>query len=880
MQSKSVIRAVMERDDSEAAPGSITTTTSSAPTGTPAPNMFVCTQANPTPLSTHFVDRKAVQVIQQAIPKPANVTTQYLQQAYAAQQHRIMVQTTAVHEHQQPTALTTHSHASVHQWAIHLTTPSVKWECSTDITSECRLCSITSQPIRQFQATRSSGSAGAIGQHTMLLGNSSSPGSQAQMYLRTQMLILAPAASVSADPPALTSVSSQPGSTQRYSAPITYPSKSGSSRGDPFSPAVFTPMQSHAVVRQQLHCTPSTKVAAPQLILQSSTAHRQVQPIALQVTPQDRGPPPLSLLTRTTPAPAALLSQHCEVLSVSTPSDQPANQSSVQQQAVVSTSTLPPSCSALLDPPSLHLGPVVEPRAQPLPLSCPPPHNMAFPRLAVPPASLQRLSLRSVHTIAMQSDNILVPDNELPGADAFVQLPFQNLSPPQTVAVDLKVQPPTQKEDPSSEAVQLLKEEEQHAEQVRGEQHIFPPKSGTPTPSTLPSLADLQTCCDSLIHSKDCTGLVEHSCLQSSRSMIQLPEEPALNSIPPSQLCAAVRSSSRLPPASLPASPEGKPSQATIRPHILTHLIEGFVIREGLEPFPVGCTSLENQQQPRLPQDKKLPANAAPACHDLLMDTEQPASNIDNITAEDGNACDVFVERLMESLSDELQCEFCAKRGYAHSFLRSKRFCSMTCVRRFNVSCTKRLSILGDQRVKRWPNRPMSRRGRPPSHVKHNLQNHFLMQLHGSYRPDNTKQPANSVSQRGGKESEEEDSPGPMTTRLRLQADRKRTQEQGSGDICTSSTWLSDSSPTQWSVEQVCSYISSLPENIKNDIHIHKDLFGTPAGCQDMVMEFRSQEIDGQALLLLTEEHLMSVMNIKLGPALKICAYINSLKEA
>lgn len=47
-----------------------------------------------------------------------------------------------------------------------------------------------------------------------------------------------------------------------------------------------------------------------------------------------------------------------------------------------------------------------------------------------------------------------------------------------------------------------------------------------------------------------------------------------------------------------------------------------------------------------------------------------------------------------------------------------------------------------------------------------------------------------------------------------------------------------------------------------------------------MVAEFRSQDIDGQALLLLNEEHLMSAMNIKLGPALKICAQINSLKHA
>lgn len=51
------------------------------------------------------------------------------------------------------------------------------------------------------------------------------------------------------------------------------------------------------------------------------------------------------------------------------------------------------------------------------------------------------------------------------------------------------------------------------------------------------------------------------------------------------------------------------------------------------------------------------------------------------------------------------------------------------------------------------------------------------------------------------------------------------------------------------------------------------------AGCEDLASQFLSQEIDGQALLLLKEEHLMSTMNIKLGPALKICAHINSLKD-
>jgi polyhomeotic-like protein 1 len=50
-------------------------------------------------------------------------------------------------------------------------------------------------------------------------------------------------------------------------------------------------------------------------------------------------------------------------------------------------------------------------------------------------------------------------------------------------------------------------------------------------------------------------------------------------------------------------------------------------------------------------------------------------------------------------------------------------------------------------------------------------------------------------------------------------------------------------------------------------------------GCKRLADEFKSQEIDGQALLLLEEKHLMKSMNLKLGPALKICSKINALKE-
>ena len=57
------------------------------------------------------------------------------------------------------------------------------------------------------------------------------------------------------------------------------------------------------------------------------------------------------------------------------------------------------------------------------------------------------------------------------------------------------------------------------------------------------------------------------------------------------------------------------------------------------------------------------------------------------------------------------------------------------------------------------------------------------------------------------------------------------------------------------------------------------DFIATLPGCECYADEFSRQEIDGQALMLLKEDHLMTAMSIKLGPALKICARINTLKD-
>lgn len=64
------------------------------------------------------------------------------------------------------------------------------------------------------------------------------------------------------------------------------------------------------------------------------------------------------------------------------------------------------------------------------------------------------------------------------------------------------------------------------------------------------------------------------------------------------------------------------------------------------------------------------------------------------------------------------------------------------------------------------------------------------------------------------------------------------------------------------------------------NVTVCKFIVAIIAGCQEIADEFRAQEIDGQAMLLLKEDHLMSAMNIKLGPALKIFARINMLKDS
>ncbi|XP_053807433.1 polyhomeotic-like protein 3 isoform X2 [Vidua chalybeata] len=956
---------------------STTTVTTTSTSRTPLPQISVYSGS----------DRHAVQVIQQALHRPPSSAAQYLQQMYAAQQQHLMLQTAALQQ----------QHLSSTQFQSLATVPQASLsggrQCTSPTGSVTQQSSMSQTSIISRSQTSNTTSS-SITQQTMLLGSTSPTlsASQAQMYLRAQMLIFTPATTVAAvqsDIPVVSSSSSsscQSAATQVQNLTLRSqklgvlsssqngppkssgqtqslcPSKAVSSskgsqpdasesnrkgespapecRSTPvtrtssihhlITPASYSPLQPHSLVKHQqipLH-SPPPKISHHQLILQQQ---QQVQPIALQ-TPPGQEPPPsqhcLSLPSHALPPAPSSVQSHCSPIHVHPPplTLSPTPSQSAQQSVVVSP---PPSHSpsqsptiiihpqaliqsqasslvpAALQPepaapqaaaanpvrpsqplslpqhlplppsPAVHLGAVEPPslvspgqqlvsstphqqypalQSAPIPLAAP-------PQLSASSTQIQPLPLQSVQSLQVQPEilsqgqvlvqNTLVSEEELPAAEALVQLPFQTLPPPQTVAVNLQVQPSVPIETPVIYQVENVCEEEMP------EDSDCVHMARTPTPPTLsPPAITLGN--GEALNSED--PLSEHGGLPSvtssvSASVIKSPSDPSHASIPPPPLllpAATTRSNSTSMPSSIP-SLENKPPQAIVKPQILTHVIEGFVIQEGLEPFPVSRSSLLVEQ----PAEKRLLVEGqimSVVCVESDLQNTKHADNSSDTEIEDM----IAEEGLEEIENDLLKCEFCGKMGYPNKFLRSKRFCSTSCAKRHSLSCTKKFGLFPSDKTSRWnrksDSQSLGRRGRRPSGPEGASRDHFLRQL-----------PITYPSAEEDLAPHEDAVPTAMTTRLRRQSERERElRELRMRKMPESIDLLPvvQTDPSVWTVDEVWAFIHSLP------------------GCQDIADEFRAQEIDGQALLLLKEDHLMSAMNIKLGPALKICARINSLKES
>ncbi|XP_017774341.1 PREDICTED: polyhomeotic-proximal chromatin protein-like isoform X3 [Nicrophorus vespilloides] len=213
------------------------------------------------------------------------------------------------------------------------------------------------------------------------------------------------------------------------------------------------------------------------------------------------------------------------------------------------------------------------------------------------------------------------------------------------------------------------------------------------------------------------------------------------------------------------------PPKAMVKPQVLTHVIEDFVIQESSEPFPITRSSLlgdykhpnSDKEHPDEPPRKKL------------------AASPNNVMS-------------MSPKGELAKCESCGIVDIRAKFKKNKRFCS--------ISCSKSQKIKDGK--KKW---------------------------------DKDEQMEVDVESNSGAES----SLSP-----------------------TESSQVEDTTPKvdplKWTVQEVCDFIKNLP------------------GCSDYAEDFLIQEIDGQALMLLKEDHLMTAMAMKLGPALKIVAKIDDMR--
>lgn len=254
-------------------------------------------------------------------------------------------------------------------------------------------------------------------------------------------------------------------------------------------------------------------------------------------------------------------------------------------------------------------------------------------------------------------------------------------------------------------------------------------------------------------------------------------------------------------------SGSGTPEQVHSKSHILTHLIEGFVIQEGNHPFPVERPSFSVDCLRR---------------HRTSMKTDS-----------------LPLKELKLQQESMLTCEFCGRVDFASVFKKSRRFCSTVCAKRYSVGYSKRVRLF----VNRKATIENLKKQRALDGLQKSSKKAAPVSCH-------SPQPAQ------GESSQCADLPYPGAMSPHASPHMSPTQRLHSGFS------LLPTDPGQWNVEQVYHFICSLP------------------GCLDIAEEFRSQEIDGQALLLLKEDHLMGTMNIKLGPALKIFAQISLLKDS
>nr|XP_048290301.1 polyhomeotic-like protein 2 isoform X2 [Myodes glareolus] len=780
-------------------------------------------------------DRQTVQVIQQALHRQPSTAAQYLQQMYAAQQQHLMLQTAALQQQHHLSSAQLQSLAAVQQASLvasrqgSTSGSSVSSQAPTQSPSLNLAASpATAQLINRAQSVNSATASG-LAQQAVLLGNTSAPAltaSQAQMYLRAQMvqnLTLrtqqTPAAAASGPTPTqpvLPSLALKPTASSSQSLPAPPQGRStaqGSPAGakpgiadnvtEPLRKGDGSSVPSGSSVPGNIDGRPGLGRTVPAV-----ASHPLIAPAYAQLQPHQLLPQPSSKH----PQPQFVIQQQPQPQQLQPP--RPAPQVQPQPQLA----PVSPSLALQSSPEdnAMPLGPV--PPA--LPLQCPAAHLHKS-------GSSQQCHLPTPDTGSQ---------NGHPESVAHVpQRRFQHTS-----AVILQLQP-------ASPVPQQCAPDD-WKEVVPGEKTVPVTQPG-PSPHQQAIIAAMPG------------GLP----VPKSPNIQQCPAHEtgqgivhALTDLSSPGMTSGNGNSASSIAGTAPQNGENKPPQAIVKPQILTHVIEGFVIQEGAEPFPVGRSSLLVGNLKKKYAQGFLPEKLPQQDHTTTTDSEMEEPYLQE-SKEEGTPL-------------KLKCELCGRVDFAYKFKRSKRFCSMACAKRYNVGCTKRVGLFHSDRSK------LQKAG-TTTHNRRRASKASLPTL----TKDTKKQPSGTVplsvtaalqlthsqedSSRCSDNSSYEEPLSPISasssTSRRRQGQRDlELPDMHMRDLVGMGHHFLPSEPTKWNVEDVYEFIRSLP------------------GCQEIAEEFRAQEIDGQALLLLKEDHLMSAMNIKLGPALKIYARINMLKDS
>ncbi|XP_051735587.1 polyhomeotic-like protein 2 isoform X3 [Ctenopharyngodon idella] len=771
-----------------------------------------------------ITDRQTVQVIQQALNRqPSTAAAQYLQQMYAAQQQHLMLQTAALQQQQL-------SLAAVQQASIVAGRQSCNPNGTTSqqtVASQTTINLATSPAAAHFISRAQSGNSVpvCIAQQAVLLGSSSTPtltASQAQMYLRAQMLIFTPTASVTAVQPEATALSIN-------TPPISGQVQNLALRGQQ---GVLTSSLSQSQL-QSLNVKQSPGASAqisltsqPVARLKSPGAEPNSQGAAAKGSPAETSSETVGkndktsdLTTRelnvcpnvTSVAGHPLISTAYTQIQTHQLLQQHKHQFVIQQQPQI----LQRGQAQLLEAATIHPHTVqavaIQPALPAQPQQCP------IPLLPKVPVTCQQATIFHSTTVSQQA---LAQNGQPP------MLSHSKTAPLQLTAVNVQIQPVqthlevatqdvSDKDNPVPLEPQLLSIPTQEPTQTEQSQSVKQSHQSKVTENTEAGRVNVKS------------GVGSPPAMTSGSG----------NNAPTVTGSAPQNGESKPPP------------QAVVKPQILTHVIEGFVIQEGAEPFPVERPSLliENLKKQKQHQ----------AYSDLQKQSHNADSEMEDLSQQELN------NQIAEPV---LSCEFCGNVDFAFNFKRSKRFCSTVCAKRYNVGCTKRMGLFPR---KSTSDSPKKQKASNTNHQnsstdirKRNPRAQTAMGGASLLSPHSSHPCLGDSSQCSDMSSYEEPISPLSNSSFGTQRLQNKERFDHSRDLPLLTQHFLASDPTKWNVEDVYEFICSLP------------------GCQEIAEEFRSQEIDGQALMLLKEDHLMSTMNIKLGPALKIFAHISMLKDS